>query len=227
MNFSHSTLYWYLQRKRRKSNIRGGGHSQYGQDLWAFDLLGRPEHGVFLDIGANDGVSLSNTLMFEEKGWTGICVEPHPGIFERLQASRACHLVNACIDAQDGKVDFMVVDGAGHMLSGIERFFDARHHRRIDEAIATAGGSKRRLTIEALSPASLLARFALEAVDYLSLDTEGCELGILKNFDFERTPVKLIGVENGKRSPDLFRYLTSVGYRLESCVGCDEFYLKS
>ena len=226
MPFWKTTLYWYLQRKLRKTNIRSGEHSQYGQDRWAFDLLGRPAHGVFLDIGANDGVTLSNTLWFEEQGWTGICVEPHPEIFERLQASRRCHLVNACIADTNGQVRFMAVEGAGHMLSGIESFFDERHVRRIDETLAREGGSKRSIEIETLSPVTLLQRFSLDAIDYLSIDTEGCELEILKNFNFDATPVRLIGVENGKRSPALFRYLTSVGYRLERCVGCDEFYLR-
>ena len=34
-------------------------------------------NGTFVDVGANDGVSLSNTLTFErDRGWTGLCIEP-------------------------------------------------------------------------------------------------------------------------------------------------------
>lgn len=226
MGFENTTLYWYLKRKQRKKNSRTDGHSQYGQDMTVFELLGKPHNGVFLDIGANDGVSFSNSLLFEEKGWTGICVEPHPVIFKTLQEKRKCHLVNACISDVDGTVDFLVVDGDSHMLSGIAQFLDERHRQRIDREIADNGGSKRTIPIEALSPKTLLDRHGINAVDYLSIDTEGCELPILKNFDFGAIAVKVIGVENGTRSPDLFRYLTSIGYRLAKCVGCDEIYIR-
>lgn len=44
------------------------------------------KNGVFFDIGAHDGVSLSNTYFFEkELGWSGICLEPIPEVFERLK----------------------------------------------------------------------------------------------------------------------------------------------
>lgn len=227
MNFKRTKLYWYLQRKRRKSNIRHKSYSQYGQDLVALELLDNPSHGVFLDIGANDGVSFSNSLLFEERGWTGICVEPHPIIFKTLQEKRNCHLVNACISSSDSMVDFLVVEGPSHMLSGIAQHIDERHQKRIEKDIEKGGGTTRKIQIEALSPKTLLERFTIEKVDFLSIDTEGCELPILKNFDFTKTDVRCISVENGTRSSDIFSYLTSVGYVLERCVGCDEIYIKA
>jgi FkbM family methyltransferase len=227
MRFGSSRLSWYLKRKRRKKNIRKDGHSQYGQDMVVFDLLGRPPKGVFVDIGANDGATFSNSLLFEKKGWTGICVEPHPVIFETLKQNRKCHLLNACISDKDGKVDFLVVEGVAHMLSGILEFMDERHLERIERELAGTDGNKRTIEIQALSPQTLLKRFSFDQIDYLSIDTEGCELAILKTFDFEKTPVLIIGVENGTRSPELFRYMSSIGYKLVKCVGCDEIYRRS
>ena len=143
MILEKTVLYWYLKRKMRKSNIRTGVYSQYGQDSYALQLLQNPATGTFLDIGANDGVSLSNSLHFEELGWQGICVEPHPVIFQDLQEKRKCNLVNACISDRDELVDFIVVDGPSHMLSGISQFMDNGHKDRIDREIKQHGGSKR------------------------------------------------------------------------------------
>lgn len=224
MTFFKGWLHWFIQRKRRKANIRSGGHSQYGQDITVFDLLGRPAHGVFLDIGANDGKTLSNSLLFEEHGWTGVCVEPHPVMFEALRQNRGGHLVNACIVDRDTTVNFLVVEGPANMLSGIAEFIDASHMARIDRELAQYGGHKRLVSIEALSPATLCQRFGIKQVDYLSIDTEGCDLNILKSFDFDQVPVRVIGVENGSRTPDICRYLATKGYRLVKCVGCDEIY---
>ena len=42
--------------------------------------------GFFLDIGANDGITLSNSYFFEkELGWKGICFEPLKNAFQKLQ----------------------------------------------------------------------------------------------------------------------------------------------
>lgn len=226
MLFKDSYLHCFIQRKLRKNNITTEGHSQYGQDVAVYEILNKPSYGVFLDIGANDGVTFSNSLYFEQKGWTGICVEPHPTIFKQLSENRQCNLLNACIASSDSTVDFLSVEGPGNMLSGIMQYLDQSDLDRIDKEIAQHGGHTQEIQIEALSPETLLKRFNITEIDYLSVDTEGCELSILKVFDFDKTPVKVIGVENGSRSPELFNYLIQQGYQLKKCVGCDEIYVR-
>jgi len=41
--------------------------------------------GTFLDCGANDGVTLSNTRALAERGWCGVLVEPSPKAYARLK----------------------------------------------------------------------------------------------------------------------------------------------
>lgn len=229
MKMKKSHLYWYLKRKCRKANCRNGGYSQYGQDLAVLDLLENISSGVFIDIGANDGLTFSNSLLFEEKGWQGICVEPHPLIFEELKKQRGCQCVNACIADHDSSVDFLAVNGPAHMLSGIEDFMDQGHKIRIDKEIQERGGSKQRIRVETLSPRTLIERYSISQIDFLSVDTEGCELPILRSFlsDSKSPKPKVISVENGSRTSSLFDYLTSVGYILHKCVGCDEVYYRN
>ena len=51
--------------------------SQYYQDKAIDFALNRKRNGIFLDIGAHDGGSLSNTFFFEcNRNWTGLCIEP-------------------------------------------------------------------------------------------------------------------------------------------------------
>ena len=73
--FRKSKINWFLKRKFRKLNSTSGTPSQYGQDKVVYDLLGKPKFGIFVDIGANDGVTYSNSLFFEQKNWTGVCIE--------------------------------------------------------------------------------------------------------------------------------------------------------
>ena len=226
MNIFQSNAYWYLKRKLRKKNCRNDGYSQYGQDQIVFELLGKPKTGVFIDVGANDGLTFSNSFLFEEKGWQGICIEPHPTIFSELQNNRKCHCVNACIADKDGWVDFLAVEGPSHMLSGIYSFMDRHHRERIEKEIAEHGGNKTLIKVEALTPATLLKRYSIIGIDFLSVDTEGCELPILHTFNFDENSARVISVENGSRSASLFKFLSSRGYSLHKCIGCDELYIR-
>lgn len=226
MIFSNSFIYWYIKRKFRKLNVRPGMYSQYGQDKLVFELLGNKQCGNFVDIGANDGVTFSNSLFFEEKGWSGICVEPHSTIFKNLEKRRKCKVLNACISDTNKDVTFYQVEGASHMLSGIKEFMDERHFARIRREISGNGGAVTEVKIQAITPRSLLLNHNVSKVDFLSVDTEGCELSILKFFNFNEIPVACISVENGSRSPAIFKHLTSNGFHLYCCIGCDEVYLR-
>lgn len=190
----------------------------------AFELLKKQKSGTFIDIGANDGLSLSNSLLFEKNGWTGVCVEPNPVIFEDLSNSRNCECLNACISDSDGIVSFLAIDGPANMLSGIQDFLDESSLERIDREIKEKGGSKSIMEVESITPKSLLERFNLQSVDFLSVDTEGAEFGILELFGKSQVRPQVISVENGGRSSDLFTLLVSQGYKLHKCIGCDEIY---
>jgi len=44
----------------------------------------------FIDIGANDGKTLSNTFLLEKQyNWKGICSEPLPSAFKKLIKCRS------------------------------------------------------------------------------------------------------------------------------------------
>ena len=225
-DLTKTKIYWQLKRKLRKYNIRKNSPSQYGQDQVVYELLKKPETGTFVDIGANDGVTFSNSLFFEKLKWTGICIEPHPIAFQELASARSCELLNACISGTDSIVDFLVVEGSSHMLSGITSFMDPTHLERIDREIEINSGEKRFIKIDAICPKTLTKNYHLKKIDYLSIDTEGCEMEILKKFNFSEINVQVIGVENGSTTPELFNYLNAVGYKLHKCVGCDEIYHK-
>ena len=55
-------------------------YSQFKQDQFLNEVLfNNKKNGFFIDIGAHDGVTISNTLFFEKQNdWKGICIEPNP-----------------------------------------------------------------------------------------------------------------------------------------------------
>lgn len=57
-------------------------HSQVGQDEWVHSMLRSKRNGFFVELGACDGLYLSNTLFFERSmGWKGVLIEPNDNYF--------------------------------------------------------------------------------------------------------------------------------------------------
>ena len=121
-------------------------HGQYGQDqIFHEELFGGRKGGVFVDVGAHDGVSFSNTLFFErELGWRGLCIEPIPEIFDDLAKNRSAICVRACVARKTGSKKFLRVRGYAEMLSGMLDSYDPRHAARLHKEVQEAGGSTHR-----------------------------------------------------------------------------------
>jgi FkbM family methyltransferase len=193
-------------------------YSQVGQDRFLLEHFFRGKRGgVFLDIGAYDGETLSNTLFFERSmGWTGLCVEPLPSAFAKLAATRKAACENLCVGDFEGEADFLESDTAGPnelMLSGMPAHFDPRHVIRLEAWSKTK--ITRRVRVTKLS--TLLAKHSLFDIDYCSIDTEGAELAILSDFDPERFRVGVFTIENNWDDPRITRLMAEKGY---------EFYTK-
>ena len=103
-------------------------HGENFQDLFAALLLGDRENGFFVEFGATDGVTGSNTLMFEERaGWNGIIAEPARAWHQKLAMSRKCTISHDCVWRTSGDlVEFCEAGDAG--FSTIARFADLDRH---------------------------------------------------------------------------------------------------
>lgn len=200
-------------------------YSQYKQDIIIDFLLSKKNNGVFLDIGAHDGVSLSNSLFFEKhRNWTGVCIEPNPSVFEKLKKNRNCRMKNCCISDKQGNVVFRKVSGSAEMGSGILDFFDNKHIERINKAISQYGGSYEDISIKCENLSTILDEFNIRKIDYCSIDTEGAELQIVKSIDFEKYDISAFSIEKGNK--EVTRYLKSKGYRCAKSM-VDNFYIKN
>ena len=215
---------------RRKVNILpeyNGGYAAGGQDIFIAGLFGNKRNGIFVDIGANDGITISNTLFFEkELGWTGLAVEPIPSTFEKLKQNRGCHTLNACISDHDGVAEFLEIEGRAEMLSGLQDKYDEQHKRRIRKTLKRLGGASRTIEVECLRFSSAMSRYDIKEIDFLSLDTEGGELDILKDIEFSNIPVRAISVENNYFTFDIRDYLQAFGFNHKGTIGIDEIYMR-
>lgn len=203
-------------------------HSYQGQDLYVLEALGGLRGGFFLDSGASDGVSGSNTLLLETSfDWRGICVEPNDQLFDRLARARRSTCVHCCLYDRAGEVQFFEAAG---VLGGILDEYDPNllHQARSLAASQAGDGRSDPVTKPARTIGSILKEFnAPRTIDYWSLDTEGSELAILKSFPFHEYVVRLLTVEHNltPNRERIRRFLEAQGYRRTKVLGIDDAYM--
>jgi len=199
-------------------------YSQYGQDSYIKNkFFQNKTDGYFVNIGANDGVSLDNTLLFEKEGWTGVCIEPNPEIFKKLIDNRKCICHNVALSDSDGVVNFLKIEGYSEMLSGILEFYDPRHLQRVDYELKMYGGSKTIIEIEAKKFSSLNIK---KEIDYVSIDVEGAELKILENIDFSTYDIHVLSVENNFSESTIINFMNKNGYDIDCVLHADNIFVK-
>lgn len=201
--------------------------SQYGQDEYLDKkIFNGLQNGIFLDIGANDGVFYSNTWFFEKiKKWKGICVEPIPSTFQKLVESRNCTNINGCIASTPGVLKFIQVSGYAEMLSGLFDHLDENHLARIDREIKQHGGSKEIIEVKSYQFNNLLKENNISHVNYCSIDTEGNEFDILSSINFDEVTIDAFSIENNNLEKKTENFMKTKGYRLVKRLGVDEIYV--
>lgn len=202
--------------------------SQCGQDKYLNEAFFKNKReGTFIEIGAHDGVSFSNTYYFEkELGWKGVCIEPHPDRFEELTLNRSSICLQACVGSQTGTSQYLKIVGAPEMLSGLYDFYDPRHLARIELELQQNGGTKELIEIPVIRLDDLFSQMGLTYVDFISIDTEGSEFDIIQSIDFDAVDIDILVIENNYGENQLRDYILEKGYRHINNVGGDEIYQK-
>ena len=184
--------------------------SQLLQDIFVVAALGEMREGFFVEFGACDGLELSNSLLLErEYGWQGVLAEPSRQWHKKLTRNRSASVDFRCVFSSTGEGQMFHETEVG-ALSTLEKFSNEDIHHLTRE-----GGGKK-YEVETVSLEDLLSQHnAPSVVDYLSMDTEGSEWEILREFDFSNRIFKVITVEHnyGANRDAIHQRLSNNGYR--------------
>lgn len=169
-------------------SVLRGIKSQLGQDFLALVLADFKTSGYFVEIGATDGITISNSYALETMfNWQGILAEPARIWQSKLHENRGCVIDERCVWSKSKKHLAFLESGE---FSTIEEFRALDMH-------ASERSNGIQYEVETVSLMDLLKDHeAPKFIDFLSIDTEGSEFEILKDFDFSKYSFALISVEH-------------------------------
>ncbi len=183
-NFKHDEALFLLNNIDKST-------SQINQDLFVLNQLNMKKKGYFVEIGAANGVYLSNTFILENIfNWDGLLVEPAITWHKDLKEMRKCNIDFRCVLDESGRyVTFTEANDSE--FSTIEMFKSNDLHKNKRK------NNISNYEVETVSLEQLLIDHnSPKNIDYLSIDTEGSEYAILKNFDFSKFNIGCITIEH-------------------------------
>lgn len=148
--------------------------------------------GTFIDIGANNGIDLSNTRALAELGWSGYFIEPSPKAFERLKENykglKGFKFYNVALGTHNGNA---ILQESSSLLTsadvGLVSTFEASEMQRF-KSITTYEP----VTVKMFKWKTFLNRLSDKHFLFVNLDVEGFEMHILPDMDLSKTEVVCI-----------------------------------
>ena len=224
MMISYAHFLEFVVQNRWKSQ------SQVSQDLFVFYFAKNQKNGFFIEIGACDGFKLSNTYMLEKVGWDGIICEPSKYWQMRIK-KRNCVINKKAVFSESGtKIKFDEFPTSPE-LSGFNKYLDNDDNKEIrskgykSEAFQT-------YDVETITLNDLIAENTdKKSIDYISIDTEGSEYEIIKNFDFNKYAVEIFTIEHNyikEKRDKIYDLLTKNNYVrvFDNLSHWDDWYIK-
>jgi FkbM family methyltransferase len=209
---------WERARRRACEAVGIGRYSWMGLNGLDRKIAGHLDFdgGVFIEAGANDGVSQSNTYYLEKmRGWTGLLVEPVPALAALCRSNRRAQVTEAALVAEDVEDATVEIHVAGLMSTVAGAMGSEQATRRHVEAGLAVQALVRSeaVKVRARTLSALIDEVRLQQpIDLLTLDVEGGEPGALRGIDFHRHAPRFVCVE--ARDEAAIREILEPRYRL-------------
>lgn len=190
----HGDINTTKQIKECETEVKPVKYSQNDEEEKIIEFFNGKSVGRFLDIGAHDGVNLSNTRKLAECGWGGVFVEPSPAPFLALmnnyKGREDVDLVNVAIVPGQRKL-LKFFDSHGDFVSTVDE-----SHRNLwaNSSPGRNGIVFQPIFVSGIPVAELLVRFP-GPYKFLNLDVEGINFEIFNELPLIDLQVELVCVE--------------------------------
>ena len=170
-------------------------YSQQGEDFLIYRnfINQKVNDGIFLELGACDGLLYSNTMFFEKSlGFKGILIEPVKNFYDKLVNNRPTNILyNLAISNNVQDVEILE-RGA---VSGIKKHM-------ADSFVNNWHKHSKITKIKTKKLSDIFEEKNINYIDFFSLDVEGGELDVLNTIDFSKIEMYLICIELDNHNED-------------------------
>lgn len=190
--------------------------SQIFQDLFVLNTLNYKRNGYFIDIGASDGISISNTYLLEDSfNWSGILVEPNRSWFYFLKKNRKSPICTKAVYSESN-LSLEFNDFYFPELSKLRSFSS--------DNFSQNKFIRNKYLVQTTTLMDLFEYYSVpNFIDYLSIGIEGLEYEVLQDFDFNKYVIGIITCEhnNSENKKLISDLLLSNGYVESNIHGSD------
>jgi FkbM family methyltransferase len=189
-------------------------YSQYGEDL-VIDEFFNNRKGTVLDLGANDGITFSNSRVFLESGWSGALVEASPITFKKLlelyKGNSNVYCIEKCLSDIKKKTNFYhniyhPIPGGRDNCDILSTIVESSYQRTAE------WGTFTNFEIECDTIDAVLESIPFKKFEYVTIDIEGMDLQILQQMDLNNLGVELLLIEhNGVIREEVIEYCSKYG----------------
>ncbi len=192
-------------------------HSQYGEDKWIRENL-NPPPGLFVEVGAFDGIVASNTLHFEKNNWHGFLVEADPELAGKSLANRIAPTI--C-----GAVGLPIPVMPPHP-------FRPFHVNTRDRGLSGLKCPGDKTILAPIFPLSAIIDLIPAAVPIgiLSIDTEGTELEVWNTRGFRNPTIVIMEYQTCENPPNdaaIVEQMTKDGYKEVHRTACNLIFTRA
>ncbi|MFN3872737.1 MAG: FkbM family methyltransferase [Ignavibacterium sp.] len=196
-------------------NYRNISYSQEGEDLILRRIFEDKKKGFYIDVGAHHPKRFSNTYLFYKKGWRGINIEARPGskkLFDKIRKEDIN--IEAAISDVPATLTYFIFDEPA--LNSFDRELSIKRANETNYKLI------KEIFLNTVRLSEILDKYldSGQTIDFLSIDTEGYDLSVLKSNDWERFKPSVILCEDSEfdfdnpgKSP-IFNFLVEKNYQL-------------
>ncbi|XP_059482931.1 protein Star-like [Neocloeon triangulifer] len=200
-------------------NPNGIDYSQEGTAIFIHSLMKNKTNGYFVECGAYDGETYSNTLGLEKNfNWTGLLIEGAPkNIDVMLKKKRRAWIAPTCLST---KRKSMTVTFNDNINGG----------KIVDAVNGSIPQSKEGVNVDVFCVPfnTYMKVLDIKHIDYFSLDVEGHEYEILQTIDFKKVKIDVMVVEHflaGNKSDGILRIMKENGFSLVKKMKLDFIFV--
>lgn len=185
-----------------------GSHSQYAEDLFLAEFLGKKKDGFYIDIGAHHPKFLSNTKYFYKRGFRGINIEANPALIEEFLIQRNDEInLNIGIAEQEDEMDFYILSCPALGTFNKDEAVKFCKERGVE--------IKNTIKVKTLPLKKIMEQYVGDKViDFMSVDAEGYDLEVLKSNDWSKYRPEFLVIETSENYDNILNFVSGINYEI-------------